>query len=248
MTDEILVQGTLAKFQSLVDGTVRIIVDTHTPSEAMALLQAGVGQAVVVAPLTEPPSGVCDGDSKEQAGPEVSARPSVPDNKGPYSAEAQALWRMGFFNIRQVWKAAGTDAQYLEWLKGQPCVVHGKAGCPSENYVDGKLQSIPCHVRITDDKLQTGSGGTGIKPEYSAASVCNTAHQRQHQHGYDAVLPKSKWISHAHQQVTQWASETIKEDLGRDHWHQVAPVELLQWCAERGVDKSWLPRIYRDAA
>ena len=40
----ILIEGTLAKFQSLVDGTVRIIMDTHTPSEALALLQAGVGQ------------------------------------------------------------------------------------------------------------------------------------------------------------------------------------------------------------
>ena len=248
MTDgAILVQGTLAKFQSLVDGTVRIIVDTHTPSEAMALLQAGVGQAVVVAPLTESHNGIRE-NPKEQTGPEAVRQPPAPDNKGPYSNEAQALWRMGFFNIRQVWKAAGTDKQYLEWLKGQPCVVHSKPGCPPENYVDGALQIIPAHVRVTDEAAGLEGGGTGIKPKYSAVSVCNTAHQRQHNNGYESVLPMVQWIARAHQQVTQWASETIKADLGRDHWHQVAPVELLQWCAERGVDKSWLPRIYRDAA
>ena len=33
--------------------------------------------------------------------------------------------------------------------------LRGESGCPSENYVDGKLQSIPCHVRITDDALET---------------------------------------------------------------------------------------------
>ena len=247
MSREILVQGTLAKFQSLVDGTVRIIVDTHTPSEAMALLQAGVGQAVVVAPLTEHLQEVRDIDAKETR-PEAVRQAPVPDNKGLYSKHANALFKHGFFHNPAVYTAAGTAEQYASWIKTQPCVVHGAKGCPAENYEDGQLFVDPTHVPVTDFEHGIESRAMAIKKRYAIVSMCHTLHAKQHQDGHCAVADDDQWALWAAEQRCQWAAETIKAQIGCEHWFDISPDELIHWCMRHGVPVALLPKLYRDAA
>lgn len=91
--------------------------------------------------------------------------------KGEWGKEAQILRQSGFFRSPAVWRAVGTDKDYLEWLKTQECAAKHLGGC------EGDI--VAAHVR----RISNGSG-VGIKPkEFSAIPLCHRHHMLQHQKG-----------------------------------------------------------------
>lgn len=154
-----------------------------------------------------------------------------------WGEEAKILRQSGFFRAPDVWKAIGTDKQYLAWLKTQPC-AYGDADMKHHAH-ECTGQVVPAHVR----RVANGAG-TGIKPEYSAISLCHHHHTKQHNDGESAMGGKEWFDKKRIQHVERWAWETLKASLGFESWTQVAPLTLYNWAVEKGVNK-YLPDIYK---
>lgn len=151
--------------------------------------------------------------------------------QGIYGKEARALRLSNFFRTPEVWKAIGTDEQFLDWLRGQPCAV-----CGDYDYVDGQQVCEAAHVR----RVANGSG-TGIKPAYSAIPLCHKHHAEQHQQGEgDKAWYDKQRIQH----VIEWGWQSLKTQLECEHWNDVEPVQLSNWAKAHDL-YDYLPREYR---
>ncbi|HET7674629.1 MAG TPA: hypothetical protein VFL54_03810 [Gammaproteobacteria bacterium] len=157
--------------------------------------------------------------------------------KGPHSADAQALWRSSFFRSERVWQAIGTDAEFLDWLKTQPCCVSTKEYGPH----DGDI--VPAHVR----RIANGAG-TGHKPEFSAVALCDKHHSRaQHHKGESAVGGKEFFDTQRLRHLQRWAWDKLVSDLGFTSMTHVPPLAVARWAASKGLE-SYLPLEYSLAA
>lgn len=158
-----------------------------------------------------------------------------PRETHPYGNEAKILKQSSFFRTPEVWRAIGTDKEYLEWLRHQPCcycyLVKQKASYDNV--------SEAAHVR----RIANGAG-IAIKPEYSAIPFCHTHHKMQHDHGEVAVGGKEFVDKKRIEYVSKWAWETLKEQLGCEHWYDVMPEVLKLWALKHSVDK-YLPKTYK---
>lgn len=191
-----------------------------------------------------------------QAEDEVLQKPAN-DKSKPYGELARELRLSSFFRRPEVWKAVGTDEEFLEWCRGQKCVV-----CGDGDYFEqtGELRNQPAHVRW----VANGSG-TGAKPEFSAVTMCNEHHQMQHKRGEQYVFAKHRWLSKQDSSspgsypddagrdwldkqrikaLQAWCWETLKADLGHESWSEVPPAMLCGWAESAGL-KQFLPPGYR---
>lgn len=108
--------------------------------------------------------------------PHAGSSPT-PENK-PFGKQASELYRTGFFYAPAVLEAIGTDAEFLLWIKSQPCAAEHLGDCNGD--------VVAAHVR----RIANGAG-TGIKPNnYSAIPLCHKHHALQHQNGESALVPK----------------------------------------------------------
>ncbi|HET8550925.1 MAG TPA: hypothetical protein VFM97_00430 [Gammaproteobacteria bacterium] len=156
--------------------------------------------------------------------------------KGPHSADAQALWRSSFFRSEKVWRAVGTDDEYLDWLKAQPCCVSAREYGPHHGDI------VPMHVR----RIANGAGGSH-KPEYSAIAGCDKHHHLQHQSGESAVGGKDFFDTQRLSHLQKWAWDKLVSDLGFTSMTFVPPREIARWAASHGLE-SYLPLEYSLAA
>lgn len=200
-------------YRELADGTLRVQIDVDPRFKQDFLrLFPETDMPLAIAPLRH--------DFEVQRGTE-------------YGHEAKALRLSGFFRMPEVWKAIGTDDDYLHWLKGQKCSYCGRK--------NAGWSIVPAHVR----RVANGAG-TGIKPEYSAIALCSMCHNLQHQKGEGALGGKEQFDKWRIDQLEQWAWETLKAGLGHSHWSNVPPAEMLAWAQRYELDR-YLPAIYRQA-
>jgi len=171
--------------------------------------------------------------------------------KGRFSEEAEALHKSRVFGLVEFASAVGTDAEYHAWIQRQKsCVSHQYS-----EYVDGEGRCIAAHVRRASD------AGTAFKPEFHQVPLTDAEHQLQHASGENEVLRRAgildaradagmagkDWFyEKAFSYRQRWVWETLKAQLGYDHWYDVPPATLAQWAQERGL-LSKLPRCYRRA-
>ena len=154
-----------------------------------------------------------------------------------YGQQAKELRQSSFFRRPEVWRAVGTDKEFLDWLKTQDCA----ANQPHSGDV------VPAHVR----RVGNGSG-TGIKPEYSAIPLCDMHHQWQHREGESAFESREWFDKKRIEYLVKWCWETLKTELSYDSWSNVPPWELLKWAEDHQVSCSgpggalWMPRCYYD--
>lgn len=155
-----------------------------------------------------------------------------------YGQQAKILRQSGFFRNPQVWKIAGSDADYQEWCRNRPCAVDKKQTWIPDK---GIFRCEYAHVRH--------GSGVGIKPEYSGIPMCHECHRYQHQHGETALLRKHgitegrEWYDRqVVQHLEQWAWETIRERLGYNHWSQIPPEVAREWAEEHNLE---MPNDYR---
>lgn len=142
----------------------------------------------------------------------------VKDRVGPYQDFSHKLVESGWFANPGVYEKVGTDNEYLEWLKLQPCAhrkVYGHEGNPI----------VPAHVR----RVSRGSG-MAHKPEYSAIPLNNFDHQRQHLKGESSVRNQSWWEEQAKLHLQQWAIIRFVQRCGLKTLSHLSPSDLENIC------------------
>jgi hypothetical protein len=182
------------------------------------------------------------------------------DKKGPYGEFAAHLYRDGFFMNPHVRSLLGTDENYQEWTRLQPCVVTGQ-----HDYVEltsgGGLEPRCeyCHVR------RSGEAGTSLKPEYSGVPMKHSVHKLQHDKGEteayylylsgkgkigerqpgDELIAREWFEKKAANNLYRWARERMCSIFNIESLTFLNPSDLINWADERNVTK-YLPRIYRE--
>ena len=228
------IEGTIARFQSLADGTVRYIVDVSPANDrhefhsvhahvALALLQIN-GEA------GDQPAGPPSPPPEQDIGVH---RPDVSRPRHPYGASARELKLSGFCRAPDVWRSVGTDEGFLRWLREQPCVLAGSKVDPCQGDI------VAAHVR----RIANGAG-MGRKPEFSALPMCSHHHHLQHQHGEERLAPRAQWDEWRIQYVEQWCWETLRAALGYESMGDVPPAVLTAWAEQHSLDR-YLPLAYR---
>jgi hypothetical protein len=154
-----------------------------------------------------------------------------PHSRGEYARE---LRLSGFFNHPEVWRAAGTDTQFLKWLRGQKCVA--RAGTPCEGDV------VPAHVW----RLSYGFG-KGEKGPYAAVPMCHKHHSRQHALGEGAIGGREYMERARDEALKSWVWERIREAVGVRSMAAAEPRQVLVWAQKHGVAQ-FLPDCFQRLA
>lgn len=209
------IAGQVMKYSTLADGTLRITVDLpHTETRHFHELFPAVHCEVAIAPLRP-----------------VQLAAAHPED---YGEHAKTLRRSKFFSHPEVWQAAGTDTQFLEFVRTQKCIARSGKNC------DGPIQAA--HVWRLKDGF-----GKGIKGDYAAVPLCAFHHRLHHQESEDAIGGREFMESKRWDTVTDWVWAVIKDDLHVASMADADPKKVLAWCQRRGIDQ-FLPTEYREAA
>lgn len=161
-------------------------------------------------------------------------KPAQPAHE--YGQQASDLYRNGFFLVPDVLRAIGTDEEFLEWVRQQPCCLYGKKWEP-----DHAGDVVAAHVR----RIANGAG-TSIKPEYSAVPLCDRHHKLQHQSGESAIGSKELLDRLRNRYLQVWAAHKLASDFGKDSIGDVDPRYIRDWAGAVDIEK-WLPTVYRNA-
>lgn len=216
MSEVPAIAGQLMSYRTLADGSLRVTVDLpETETQHFHTLFPAVHCEVAVAPLRPT---------------EMAAASQTTD----YGKLAQELRLSSFLTYLDVWRATGTDAEFLAWVRTQKCVARSGQPC------DGLIQAA--HVwRLKDDF------GKGVKGDYAAVPLCAFHHQLHHQESEDAIGGREYMEQKRFATVTSWVWAVIKDDLHVASMRDAEPVKVLAWCQRRGIDR-FLPDSYREAA
>jgi hypothetical protein len=142
-----------------------------------------------------------------------------------HGAAAESLRLSGFCRRQEVWRALGTDAEFLEWIRTQPCAAPGMgARSPCSGDV------VAAHVRRIAD-----GAGTGIKPEYSAIPLCDAHHRAQHQHGESRIAPREVWEDVRMRTVESWAWDRLRSVMGVSSMADADPADVRRWAESHGL-------------
>ena len=147
MSDQTAISGTRKALRELADGTIRVQIDIEPIHKAQFhKLFPDIDMPIAIAPLVPVAEGIQD--------QEITHNTTPISIYGNYGQQAKELRLSSFFRRPEVWRAVGSDQEFLDWLRTQDCIVRSSIHC-------GPV--VAAHVR----RVANGSG-TGIKPEYSA--------------------------------------------------------------------------------
>lgn len=216
------------KFTMLVDGTIRMTVDVE-PNDTAGVFKL-FNEPNVHGAMVRLVEDEIDQPSDYLAKEKRIADKIIAENTGGFGEHARQLKLSGFFRCQSVWQHIGTDAEFLDWIRGQPCCV-----------CDAQAPSEAAHVR----RIANGAG-TGIKPKYSAVPLCRKHHTLQHQKGESAIDGGSSFLDRQRiEHLECWGWETLKHRLGYQSWRDVPPSELAKWASDNEVFHL-LPDCYKE--
>lgn len=217
------IQATVSKFMSLADGTLRLQVDVHQTDTAAALsLLCEVGRTVALAALDAAP------EEELPEGPQY-AESECDNNAGKLM---QKLYQAGWFHAPKVLEALGKDAMFLQWVRGQPTCWR----CDAPGLEDNPI--VAAHYRKVAD-----GAGTGIKPPYSAISLCKNCHDEQHQHGYSNLAPEHWWAEKVAKARQEWGHERMRTIFSTTSMTAVPAKWVVEWALEHELN-SLIPQEY----
>lgn len=204
--------------KEMADGTLRVQLDVE-PNDRKQFLEMfpDNGDPICVAKLD--PESI----RRHQNQTAFAETPTEKKKgKGEHGKFAQWLVKHGFFRNPALWQVVGTDAEFIEWLKQQPCCI-GRRECAGD--------VVAAHVR----RVATGAG-TGIKPVYSAVPMCDHHHQKQHTEGESAIggkdfIDKKRIIF-----LESWSRLTMKTKLGIESMTQLSPQHLELFLRDTGIN------------
>jgi hypothetical protein len=204
--------------KTLSDGTVRLNIDVEPSYRETAMRLFGEpGTGIAVARLSL----------------DATQRQLRQETIAPYRQAAKSLRLSSFFRMPEVWRLIGTDAEFLAWVRLQKCAYCHAA--PNEH-----KPTEAAHVR----RVAEGAG-VAIKPEYCAIPLCHNHHALQHAQGESALGGKEWFDKKRIEILTQWAWESLRQQLGYESWAEIPPVTLRMWAVVRSVH-TYLPSEYRD--
>lgn len=213
-------------------GVCRIVVEVPI-EQHKAVTNAFWGRDVLITPS----------DAKHGYG--IATTDRLPETLGPtqtdYGAHYQALYQSGFFNNPALWRWAGTDGDYQEWVRNQPSCVSGK-----QDWNNGVGKCEYAHVR----RVANGAG-TGIKPEYCGVPLTHEEHALQHAQGETALLrafninfaTAPEWFEkQAIKYRTDWLKSEIYAYFDVGSLKEIEPAEFAAWAKQHGFA---LPNIFK---
>lgn len=240
MTDEEAEQSAIPATRDVIikeyaDGSlaIKIIIDPKDKQRFLRLLP-DPGLRIAFVRLLE---------EREKPAPAPKGRLSAPveADKSPlptYGKFAQALrLHIDWMGNPKVWEAFGTDEQYQEWCRDQPCAWCKKA---PHWEMDTNVRSEAAHVR------RAGESGTAFKAPFATIPLCHECHRRQHQHG-ERDFSEPEWfdqqrIKHVH----AWLWVAMKKTFSVGSMRDLPPDDLLSYAEETELDR-FLPDCYREA-
>lgn len=239
MTEFIGCFGEVADIKAVKSlGVCRIVVEVPI-EQHKAVTNAFWGRDVLITP-SEAKHGY--GIATTDRLPETP-KSTTSDNGAYY----QALYQSGFFNNPVLWRWAGMDGDYQEWVRNQPSCVSGK-----QDWYRGRDGNVGkceyAHVR----RVANGAG-TGIKPEYSGVPLTHHEHSLQHQQGEKALLEAygiqfddaQAWFDkQAVKYRTNWIKSVIYEYFEVSSLKEIEPSEFAEWSKEIGVFNA-LPSMFK---
>lgn len=222
MDEPAAVPASTHTLRTLVDGTVELRIHFHPKDRDSALKLFGEpGLGIAVARLTAQASK----DSLQWS------------QRHPYGNEAKALKLSGFFRNPEVWRAIGSDEEFIEWVQRQP-------SCHSDEYseyVNGEARSIAHHVRRADES------GTGHKGSYCCVPLTQAEHEQLHRGGERSLGRTPEWFDQQRiKHVERWAWSQLRESLGYESMGDIPPHVIAGWATFNGADR-YLPEAYRGA-
>ena len=215
MSDVAAIAGQLMSYRTLADGGLRITVDLPlTESEHFHQLFKEVHCQVAVAPMKP-----------------VDLAAQQPEDYGQY---AKMLRLSIFFGIPEVWRATGSDEQFLAFVRTQKCCARSGIPC------DGLIQAA--HVWRQRDGF-----GKGIKGPYAACPLCVRHHGLQHSEGEGAIGGRAYMEQMAQECRRRWIWSEIKDDLGVASMRDAEPAKVFAWCQKKNIEQH-LPAAFRECA
>jgi len=209
------IAGQLMAYRTLADGGLRITIDLPTTeSTHFHELFPEVHCQVAVAAIRP-----------------VALAEQQPEDYGQY---AKALRLSVFFGIPEVWKATGTDEQFLAFVRTQKCIARSGMPC------DGPVQAA--HVW----RLRDGFG-KGVKGPYAAVPLCAGHHRLQHNEGEDAIGGRAYMEQMAQACRIRWIWTEIKDDIGVASMRDAEPAKVYAWCQRKGIERH-LPAAFKECA
>lgn len=222
-------QGTVSKFQSLADGTLRLQVDVHQTDTAQALeLLCEVGRTVAIAALQDAPPPEMAEDTSSSV-PAAGPEDECDNNAGKLM---QALYQAGWFHAPRVLEALGKDAMFLQWCRQQPSCW----ACDGRNLEDNPI--LAAHYR----KVASGAG-TSIKPPYSAIPLCKLCHDKQHAHGYSVISPATWWEEKVAKARQDWGHQRMRDIFETTSMTAVPAKWVVEWALEHHL-QGLIPQEY----
>ena len=215
MTDELqALIVTRRPAKEMADGTLRVQFDVE-PNDRRQFLNMfpDNGDPIAIAALSR--EAVL---AHQQGRQFAEAKPS----KGDHGQFAQWLVQSGFFRRPEVWKFLGTDKDFLDWLKREPCCIGTK---------DCKGDIVAAHVRRIAD-----GAGTAIKPEYSAIPMCDAHHQMQHTQGESSVGGKDFCDRKRILFVGEWAKGRFKNRASVESLAALSPYDFEAAMRASGIN------------
>jgi hypothetical protein len=243
------IQGTVTKFLSLADGTLRIQVDVHHGDTSTALgLLCEVGTTVAVARLVDDKtdqerydSVTVTGSGRQVADEDADdpAPAAVGPKRDPLTGKVMKhFYTSGFFQSPKVCRALGLDAEFLQWCRHQRCWK-----CDKVDMGEGGVEFVQAaHVR----RINAGSG-TSVKPQYSAIPLCSECHSIQHAVGESGLAPPEWWAEKAARARQEWGHQKLRYNFGVESISAEVCVESLwDWLKARDLLNFVPAKVRRD--
>ena len=225
---------------------------------ACVLVEIGEDEVPVQAPGSAVGRYIETGEASQET------RNSIANNalckvEKPFGKQASELYRTGFFYVPAVLEAIGTDAEFLDWIRAQPCAVTGERDYHKDEATGTVTERCdPAHVRTV-----ANGAGTGIKPSYCAIPLVHSLHDLETSFGKAALYvaahankrhderPEeterlaSEWMDkQRNEYVVAWASKTLAAHFKQPSMGFVPPTDMRLWAKEHSVAQ-WLPVEYR---
>lgn len=175
---------------------------------------------------------IAEVDEAEQEEQQHEAEQQASDKAGEYGSYYQSLYKVGWWHNPKLWPVMGSDREYLDWLKTKTCRFCG-AFPPND----------PAHVR----RIEYGAG-VGIKPDYSAITLCRDCHENHSQHGEAHAFGSRDWMEQQlAKQRPEWLKERLHAAFNVDSMSKVDPRLFVMWAKANDLFET-LPAMIRAAA
>lgn len=221
--------------------TNEVLVTLAVPLEfaqVVSTLMAKVGCQIACAfadvdSASTPSAGIHDVDRGQEPEDLVALKPSR-----LYGQQAKALKLSGFCLQPDVWKAIGSDAVFLAWIRLQPS-AHSKE---FSEYINGEGRCEAAHV----SRIEYGRG-IGHKPDYAAIPLTHAEHALTHAEGESALRPREWFEEQRYKYVGTWAWQALRKRIGVASMADANPAHIYQWANFHGLEK-YLPKEYRNGS